>query len=92
MGCHEQIYGLTIDANKIGELCLASFCVIIYYMLVGKQKAWRILSMVSMGAIIGQTYLTQSRTTILAMAFIAGFYLIISVKGCCDGKRVWQTF
>lgn len=79
--------GLTIDANKIGELCLASFCVIIYYMLVGKQKAWRILSMVSMGAIIGQTYLTQSRTTILAMAFIVGFYLIISVKDAVTGKE-----
>lgn len=72
--------GLTIDANKIGELCLASFCVIVYYMLVGKQKIWKIISVISLGIIVGQTYLTQSRTTILAMLFITAFYLIIAFK------------
>lgn len=80
--------GLTIDANKIGELCLSSFCCIIYYFLVGNSKKWKIVSLAAMGMLLGQTYLTQSRTTILAMVFILCFYLIIIVKNAVNEKNI----
>ena len=79
--------GLTIDANKIGELCLTSFCCIMYYLLVGTSKTWRVLNIIALGMVLGQTYLTQSRTTILAMIFIAGFFYIILIKNAFFAKN-----
>lgn len=79
--------GLTIDANKIGELCLASFCCIIYFWHTNKDRVWNIVSVISLGMIIGQVYLTQSRTTILAMIFIIGFSLIIYLKDTICNKK-----
>ena len=79
--------GLTIDANKIGELCLTSFCCIMYYLLVGTSKTWRVLHIIALGMVLGQTYLTQSRTTILAMIFIAGFFYIILIKNAFFAKN-----
>lgn len=75
-----QYNGLTTDANKIGELCLASYCCIMYYLLTGRSKVWRVISVISLGIVIGQTYLTQSRTTILSMVLIMCFYLFILAK------------
>ena len=79
--------GLTIDANKIGELCLTSFCCIMYYFLVGTSKTWRVLNIIALGMVLGQTYLTQSRTTILAMIFIASFFYIILIKNAFFAKN-----
>ena len=79
--------GLTIDANKIGELCLTSFCCIMYYLLVGTSKTWRVLNIIALGMVLGQTYLTQSRTTILAMIFIAGFFYIVLIKNAFPTKN-----
>ena len=80
--------GLTIDANKIGELCLASFCCIIYFIYINKNKIWKLVSIVSLGMIIGQVYLTQSRTTILAMIVIITFYLIVLIKDSFNSKNI----
>lgn len=81
--------GLTIDANKIGELCLSSFCCIMYLLLIVKEKSiWNKLAIIALGIVIGQTYLTQSRTTIMAMIFVAGFYTIIVVKDSISKKTV----
>ena len=81
--------GLTIDANKIGELCLTSFCCIMYYLLVGTSKTWRVLNIIALGMVLGQTYLTQSRTTILAMIF-ALLLALVCVKGVYALQGVHQ--
>lgn len=80
--------GLTIDANKIGELCLTSFCCIMYYLLTGSSKVWKVLNVIALGVILGQTYLTQSRTTIMAMLLIVGFYYVILVKDGIVTKNI----
>lgn len=73
--------GLTGDANRIGELCLAAFCCVIFYILTGKRTTkWYLLSVLSLGMIIGQIYWTQSRTTIFAIFLIMIFYFVIVLK------------
>ena len=84
--------GLTIDANKIGELCLTSFCCIMYYLLTGSSKVWKVLNVIALGVILGQTYLTQSRTTIMAMILIVGFYCIILAKNAIKLKHIKLLF
>lgn len=79
--------GLTIDANKIGELCLASFCCLIYFMHVNEKRIWKVITIISLGMIVSQVYFTQSRTTILAMIFILGFYFIILLKDSITVKK-----
>ena len=87
--CAGRYNGLTKDANKIAELCLASFCCILYRFLTIKEHSrWNILAVVSMGILIGQIYWTQSRTTILAVILVLAFYFIIVLKGVFAEKKV----
>lgn len=85
--------GLTSDANIIGELCLAAFCCITYFLLVYPYTdRWKKAGIISMGCIIGQIYWTQSRTTILAILFICIFCGVIIIKNYAIEKNAKNLF
>lgn len=56
-------------------------------MHVNEKRIWKVITIISLGMIVSQVYFTQSRTTILAMIFILGFYFIILLKDSITVKK-----
>lgn len=83
--------GTTSDANRIGEICVASFACMIYMLIKEKNTKWKIVTIFAGGIIVGQAILSQSRSTLLAMAFMAIFYTIIIIKDVVGSKEI-KTF
>lgn len=72
--------GTTSDANRIGEICVAASVCAVYMLLCEKNKTWRIITIIAEGIVVGQAILSQSRSTLLAMLLLAGFYVVIVIK------------
>lgn len=85
--------GTTSDANRIGEICVASFvCGISLITMKEVAVRWRLLSLLVMAFCICDAWLSVSRSTILAMGCIVIYYLILTIKQCIVSKNIKKLF
>lgn len=83
--------GTTSDANRIGEICVASLVAGIYLIKTMQSKLWSIMAVACMAFCICDTVLSVSRSTILAVGCMLIFYFIIEIReglSCRSGKTV----
>ena len=79
-GLDGRYNGIAQDSNRVGELCIMSFSCIMFYFYTSKKNRFWYLAIVSLGIVLGQVYLTQSRTTILAIIAMIIFYFIVFIR------------
>lgn len=80
--------GTTSDANRIGEICVASFLSGIYiYISIYSSIFWKIASMIVMAFCVCDAILSISRSTMMAVGCIIIYYIFLEIKTSIRNKN-----
>ncbi|MEE0772752.1 MAG: O-antigen ligase family protein [Anaerovoracaceae bacterium] len=81
--------GTTSDANRIGEICVASFAAGIYLVTVrGISVKWQVISLAVMAFCICDAWISISRSTIIALLCMGLYYIILIFKEAMETKEI----
>ena len=83
--------GTTSDANRIGEICVASFaCSIYIYRSAYSNLFWKILSFTTMAFCICDSIISISRSTIIAISCMVIYFVFLEIKSAVENKKIKQ--
>lgn len=81
--------GTTSDANRIGEICVASFaCGIYLFRSRYSNIFWKAMSLLTMSFCVCDAMISISRSTMIAIACMILYYLIIEIKDMVFRKGI----
>ena len=80
--------GTTSDANRIGEICVASFaCCIAILVMKEVSSRWKFLSLIVMAFCICDAWISVSRSTLIAIGCMIVYFIMLVAKESLETKN-----